>query len=235
MARNLDKTPVPIMPTRSIADQIYERTKHDILSGVIKPGKRLYEVDVAKAAQVSRTPVREAFFRLEQECLVERMARGGMRVIQLDFETVKDLYDLRTVLEVHAIKLACQRITPEQIVSLKQTKAQAMELLNSPQLSNDYLLNRFMDLNVEFHETLYQATNSHFLIPIVNQLRGIVQVMRSVSLQADQSSTRVWVEHSRLIHHLEKKDVKAARELIRQHVQNAAQEVLAVMQQKTGF
>jgi DNA-binding GntR family transcriptional regulator len=223
---------MPIMPSRSIADQIYERTKHDILKGNIKPGQRLLEVDVAEAVSASRTPVREAFRRLEQDNLVERVARGGVRVIQLEWEAIKDLYALRTVLESYAIKLACEKITPEQIVALKQIKAQAMELLNTPELSKDYMLSRFMDLNAQFHETIYQATGSRFLMIIINQLRGIVQVMRSMSLQADQSSTNAWVEHSRLIHHLEKRDAQSAQDLIQQHVQNAAQEVLSIMKKK---
>lgn len=221
------------MPARSIADQIYERTKYDILNGVIKPGQSLHELDVAKASQASRTPVREAFRRLEQDCIVERVARGGVRVIQLDWKTIKDLYDLRTVIEVHAIKLACQRITPEQIASLKQTKAQAMELLISPDLSKSYKLNRFMDLNADFHETIYKATDSRFLISIINQLRGIVQIMRSVGLQVDQAYTRTWSEHNHLISHLENHDISASQKLIEQHVQNAAQEVLSIMEKSS--
>jgi DNA-binding GntR family transcriptional regulator len=228
-----NKNALPIMPSRSIADQIYERTKRDILNGIIKPGQRLHEVDVANAVSASRTPVREAFRRLEQENLVERVARGGVRVIQLEWEAVKDLYDLRTVLETYAIKLACEKITSEQIVTLKQIKAQAMELLSSPELSSDYVFSRFMELNAQFHETIYQATGSHFLMVIINQLRGIVQVMRSMSLQVEQSSTRAWAEHNRLIQYLEKHDVQSAQDLIQQHVQNAAQEVLSVMKRKT--
>ena len=115
---------------------------------------------------------------------------------------------------------------------LKQIRAQAMELLNSPELTKDFVFSRFMELNAQFHETIYQATGSRFIMVIINQLRGIVQVMRSMSLQVDQSSARAWVEHSRLIHHLEKRDVQAAQELIQQHVQTAAQEVLSIMRER---
>lgn len=223
----------PMLPSRSIADQIYERTKHDILKGVIKPGQRLLEVEVAQAVAASRTPVREAFRRLEQDNLVERLPRGGVRVIELEWQAIEDLYDLRTVLETYAIKLACERITSEQILLLKQIRAQAMELLNSPELTKEFVFSRFMELNAQFHETIYQATGSRFIMVIINQLRGIVQVMRSMSLQVDQSSARAWVEHSRLIHHLEKRDVQAAQELIQQHVQTAAQEVLSIMRERS--
>ena len=220
---------VPIMPARSMADQIYDRTKDQILNGALKPGQRLHELDVAKAAQTSRTPVREAFRRLEQDCLVERVPRGGVRVIHLDWETIKDLYELRKVLEVHVIELACQRITTEEIIALKRTKAQAMELLNSSEMKNESLLSHLIELNTEFHDTIYQSTGSRFLITITNQLRGVVSAMRSVSLQAERGPRSAWEDHSLLIHHLEKRDTQAARKLIRRHIQNAAKEVLSVI------
>ena len=221
-----------IKPTNSIADQIYDRIRSEIIKGIIKSGKRLQELDMAHAAQSSRTPVREAFRRLEQDQLVERVARGGVRVISLDKETIKDLYDLRTTLEVHGMKLACQRISPQEIITLKQIRAQAMELLNSPDSNNDYMLDRFMDLNTEFHETIYHSTESRFFINIVVQLRAIVQSTRYMSIQVDNSCHRAWVEHSDLIMFLEQRNVAAAQKLVRRHVQNAAQEVLSVIKEQ---
>ena len=229
---NSNKLDYMIKPTRSIADQIYDRTRSEIIKGIIKPGERLQEMDVASAANSSRTPVREAFRRLEQDQLVERVARGGVRVISLDKETISDLYELRTVLELHSIKLACQRISPQEIITLKQIRAQAMELLSSSEFNQDYMLSRFMDLNTEFHETIYRSTGSRFLINVVVQLRAIVQSMRYMSIQADNSCPRAWDDHSELITYLEKKDVAAARELLKRHVSNAAQEVLSVIEKQ---
>ena len=231
MAGNRNRNDLPIMPARSIADQLYERTKEQILKGILAPGQRLHELDVAKASQTSRTPVREAFRRLEQDGLVERVPRGGVRVVSLDWETIKDLYQLRTVLEIHVIELACQRISSEEIIALKRTKAQAMELLNSTDMDKETLLSHLLELNTEFHDTIYQSTGSRFLINTVNQLRGIVMAMRSVSLQAERGPALTWEEHSQLIQHFEKRDVEAARKLIRRHIQNAAREVLSVMKQ----
>jgi DNA-binding GntR family transcriptional regulator len=160
------------------------------------------------------------------------MPRGGVGVIQLDRVTIEDLYDLRTVLEVYAIKMACRRITPEQVVSLKQVRVQAMELMSHSTLNKEFMLGRLMELNTEFHEYIYKASGSRFLININNQLRGIVQGIRSISLQADQAPTRAWKEHDLLIAHLEKCDIKAAQILIRKHIKNAADEVLSVMKKK---
>jgi DNA-binding GntR family transcriptional regulator len=230
--RNNNKLDYLIKPTRSIADQIYDRTRSEIIKGIIKPGERLQELDVASASNSSRTPVREAFRRLEQDQLVERVARGGVRVISLDKDTIKDLYELRTVLELHSIKLACQRISPQEIITLKQIRAQATELLSSSELNQDYMLSRFMDLNTEFHETIYRSTGSRFLINVAMQLRAILQSMRYMSIQADNSCTRAWDEHSELITYLERKDIDAARELLKRHVKNAAQEVFSVIERQ---
>lgn len=229
---NHSKTDYLIKPTRSIADQIYDRIRSEIIKGVIKPGERMQELDMAHAAQSSRTPVREAFRRLEQDQLVERVVRGGVRVISLDKDTIKDLYDLRTVLELYGVELACQRISPQEIINLKQIRAQAMELLSASEYNQDYMLGRFMDLNSEFHETIYRSTGSRFLINVVVQLRAILQSMRYMSIQADNSWTRAWVEHSELIIYLEKRDVATAKELMQRHVYNAAQEVLSVIEKQ---
>ena len=229
MATNQNHTDMPIRPALSIADQVYERTREKILNGTLKPGQRLHELDVAKSAQTSRTPVREAFRRLEQDGLIERTPRGGVRIIHLDWETIKDLYELRAVLETHAIELACQRISSEQIIALKRTKAQAMELLNTEDIKQEDLLSDFLELNTEFHDTIYKSTGSRFLIKIINQLRGVMLAMRSVSLQAERGPHRSWEDHNRLIQHLEKRDAEAARKLIQKHIENAAMEALSVM------
>jgi DNA-binding GntR family transcriptional regulator len=216
-----------VKPPISFADQIYLSLKTGILNGQPKPGSRLYETETAKSFQASRTPVREAFRRLEQDCLVERMANGGVRVVQLEPSTLRDLFHLRAVLEVHVMELACERITPEKIAALKQIKVQAMEMLNTTGLERDYKIKRFMELNSLFHETIYEATGSKFLIRIISQLRGIVQGLRAMSIQDEQSWIKTWDEHRRLIDYLEERNSEKAQVLIGKHVEWAYNHVLA--------
>ena len=82
---------VIVDPAKSIADQIYETLKNAIIRGEIEPNQRLFEVEVAKIFNASRTPVREAFRRLEQDGVAERLAQGGIRVPQFDEQTIQDL------------------------------------------------------------------------------------------------------------------------------------------------
>ena len=221
-------------PYRSIADQIYESLKSNIINGEVKPGERLSEAELASRFSASRTPVREAFLRLEQDHLVERVAQAGVRVPIFNRESIEDLYAMRSVLEAYAIELACDRITAEQITTMKQIRAQAVELLKSSESSRDYVLRRFLELNSIFHETIYQATGSQFLIKVINNLRAIVMSMRAKSIQADQAWKEVWDEHSRLIDHLERGEKESAIQLIKKHVANAASQAVEVVRTEAG-
>jgi DNA-binding GntR family transcriptional regulator len=222
---------VTVDPAKSIADQIYETLKNAIIRGEISPSQRLFEVEVAKIFKASRTPVREAFRRLEQDGAAERLAQGGIRVPQLDEHTIQDLFNLRLILEVHAIELASARISAEEIADLKQIRAQANELLKSSDISQEFTLNRFFELSSMFHDTIYNATRSRVLIKVISNLRGMVLSMRSMSIRLD-SIREIWNEHSLLIDHLERKEKTAAVRLIKQHVSKTASQVLSFVRSK---
>ena len=234
MAPKQMKVGQTLAPYRSIADQIYESLKSNIINGEVKPGERLSEAELASSFSASRTPVREAFLRLEQDYLVERVAQAGVRVPIINRESIEDLYAMRSVLEAYAIELACDRITPEEITTMKQIRAQAFELLKSSESSRDYVLKRFLELNSIFHETIYQATGSQFLIKVINNLRAIVMSMRAKSIQADQAWQEVWAEHSRLIEYLEHGEKESAIQLIKKHVANAASQAVEVVRTEAG-
>lgn len=219
-------------PSISLADQIYEKIKNGIIRGEIKPGHRLFEAEVAKNFDASRTPVREAFRRLEQDSLAERVAQGGIRVIQLDAQTVEDLFHLRIILETHAIELACERITAEEIMALKQITAQAIELLKSSDIDRDIALNRLFELNSAFHDTIYNATHSRFLMKVLTNIRAVVLSMRTISIRLD-SLRQVWVEHSEIMRHLERRDKEHAVRLINEHISKTAVQILAFIRSQS--
>ena len=221
----------------SVADKIYENLRKCIIAGEVPPGDRLFEVKVAKSYQVSRTPVREAFRRLEQDFLVQRMDQGGVKVTEMDPSSVEDLFGIRAALEEYGIQLACERITAEQIASLREIKAQAMQamdLYHSKEVSREYTLKRFFELNSKFHESIYQTTGSIYLVNLYNNIRGIVMGVRNISIQAEEEAIHTWEEHSLLIDLLEKRDKQAAVKLIRKHLARSASQVLSVLKEKSN-
>jgi DNA-binding GntR family transcriptional regulator len=214
-------------PPNSISDQIYERLKQQILRGEIEPGERLMQNQVAESLKASRTPVREAFRRLEQDGLVERIPQGGVRVTRLDIETIQDVFGIRKVLEAYAIELACDRITGEEIVSLKRLLNQARDLLSSGNLGMEAKINRLFELNSEFHNTIYRASGNSYLMGMINSLRNIVARLRLLGLRADGTWSRAWDEHAQLIGLLEKKDKESAVRSVQAHLVNGASDVLS--------
>lgn len=219
-------------PPNSISDQIYERLKQKILLGEIEPGERLMQNQVAENLRASRTPVREAFRRLEQDGLVERVPQGGVRVTRIDLDTIQDVFGIRRVLEAYAVELACDRITGEEISALKRLMSQARETLKSPDLGLETKLKKLFELNSQFHDTIYRAAGNYFLLGIINNLRNIVRRMRYLGLRADSTWDQVWDEHSRLIECLELKNRESAVGLIREHLANAASYVEAELRSR---
>ena len=216
-------------PPNSISDQIYERIRQQILHGEIEPGERLMQNQVAENLRASRTPVREAFRRLEQDGLVERVPQGGVRVTRLDIEAIQEVFGIRNVLEAYAVELACGRITAEEIGALKQLVNQAGELLSSGELGRETKIKRLFELNSQFHDTIYRASGNSYLMGMINSLRFIVGRLRFLGLRADSTWSRAWDEHAQLIGLLEKKDKESAARLLKTHLVNAVSDVLMGM------
>jgi len=212
-------------PPHSISDQIYELLKQKILHGEIKPSQRLMQIQVAEGLKASRTPVRDAFRRLEQDGLVERLPQGGVRTTLIDSKTVNEVFGLRSVLEAYAVELACDRITPEEISILRRLMRQAKEILESKEIDRETKIKELLELNSQFHDTIYRATENSYLLDFIKNLRNIVRRLRYLGLRADHTWIQVWEEHAQLINFLELQDKEAAIALIKKHLVSAAMHV----------
>ena len=96
---------------QSRADEVYEQLKRDVFDFKLVPGDRFTETDISERMKVSRTPVRQALFRLQQDGFVEVLFRSGWRVLPFDFDKFEELYDLRMVLETTAVRRLCEQAT----------------------------------------------------------------------------------------------------------------------------
>jgi GntR family transcriptional regulator, rspAB operon transcriptional repressor len=216
-----------VHPPKSISDQIYELLKKKILNSEILPGERLMQEEVAKAFHASRTPIRHAFHLLEKDGLVERLPQNGVRITRLDLETIKDLFAIRGVLEAYGVELACERIQPEAIQTLRHIRDQANRMLESSNVPAETRLRQIFELNSLFHETIYESTRSRYLIDQISNLRDTVLRLRALGLRKDSTWRQSWDEHSQLIDCLDRRDKRAAGKLMRRHVANAMSHVLS--------
>ena len=216
-----------LKPPESISDQIYKHLFDKIQNGEVTADDRFVEWRVAKELNASRTPVREAFQRLEHEGLFERLPQGGMRLKPVTVRAVNQIFDIRSLLEPYAVRLACENISSEDILNLKQIIAASSEVIASASLEQEDKIRRLLKLNTEFHDIIYFSTDNPFLIQIISKLKSIVLHMRSLGVREYSAWQKAWDEHDMLISYLESGEKERAADLIKRHVENAKSDVIA--------
>ena len=147
-----------------LRDVVFRTLRQAILRGELKPGERLMEIRLANQLGVSRTPIREAIRMLELDGLVIMVPRKGAQVAQITEKDLNDVLEVRLGLEELAVKLACERITEEELRSLYQASRSFEKLIETE--TDD--LQKLAQADVDFHDVIYQATNNERLIQLLN-------------------------------------------------------------------
>jgi DNA-binding GntR family transcriptional regulator len=207
----LKLTPV-IGKSRQTAHEVVRETlRQAILLGELKPGTRLVQAEVAEQLAVSTTPVREALRDLAAEGLIELDAHRGGTVLSLTVEEMEEIYDIRLILEVEAMRRAVDRLTPEQIDRAEAIHTEMME--SAPQSQ------KWVTMNRDFHMTIYAAADSPRLIEMVRSLIDSSMVYLSATWQTlPDLRERAGHDHGEIIEALRARDTDAAVEHIRRHL-----------------
>ena len=150
----------------SVREKTYDYLKSNILSGRFVQGERLTEEHLAEELGVSRTPVREALHKLEQDGLIEPLESRGFCIPKDSVEEIEDLFELRAVLEGYTLKIICERIADEQISKLEGIIEKASNALRRKRIDEVF------QWNTQFHDTLHGmvADKRRFHNLIVNML-----------------------------------------------------------------
>lgn len=207
--------------TLSIADQIFEKIETDILVGKYERGEILTESGLSEALGVSRTPVREAIFRLEQEHLVMLIPKG-IKVIGISFEDMKIIFDMRVRIEGLGARLAAQNATDEQIATMKEF----VDLQEFYYLKKDTENMKIMDSN--FHKTLYEMTNSMHLYQTLYELHKKTLKYRGVSISRESRASLSVKEHREIYEAITNRNSDLAETLTVMHIENARDNILNI-------
>ncbi len=210
---------------KTIAEQVYDLLKKKILYQEIIPGERLLEVALCESLKVSRTPVREAFRLLQQDDLVERIPQGGVQVTDVSLGDLQEISALRTVLEVYAVELACEKITPEEIEKLEGLMRQTADMITAEQEGGEIDVAEFSGLNTAFHDIICESAQSTYLSKILAIVRLPILRFRPLSLEDKRHRTRGWEEHKRMIKLLKEKDKEGLKKLVAKHVNDVGEAV----------
>ena len=209
-----------------LRDVVFTTLRQAILRGELKPGERLMEIQLANKLGVSRTPIREAIRKLELEGLVLMIPRKGAEVAEITEKNLRDVLEVREALEVLAVQLACERITPEQVAELKTAAREFQEITEG----ND--ITQIAEADVKFHDIVYQATNNTRLIQLLNNLREQMYRYRVEYLKKVEARPKIMAEHDELIVFIESGDKDGAANNICQHIDNQVVEVVKIITEK---
>lgn len=201
--------------SRIDGESIFATLRSEILSGVHRPGTPMREVTLAERFGVSRTPVREALSRLQQERLLERAARG-LQVTEISPAQVIQIYDMRILLEEEA---AGQAARSRQFTDLMRLEA----LLERDRQLKDPDDHTRITTNLEFHSAVWACTHNPVLTDLLERLSThLVHAPRS-TLSVDDRWDTALAEHGELVAAIDRQDVDAARDVARRHMETARQ------------
>ena len=199
----------------SLTEEIASYIRDKILKGEYEIGERIKENLLADELRVSRTPVREAVKQLETEGLVECIPNRGCFALGFTKQDIEDIYAVRMTVEVLAMKWAVNKITKEEIRQL-QDKFDIMEFYT--QKKNGH---KVMELNKEFHEIVYNASRSRFLVQILKSYQEYVQRTRKVTVYCEKNLKEILEEHKGILEAIRARDEKKAVETILIHLTNS--------------
>jgi DNA-binding GntR family transcriptional regulator len=201
----------PIPRTR-LVDEAVSGLREAILSGHLPAGATLNELDLAHQFQISRTPLREALVKLEQEGLIERLRPRGVVVKRLDLAQTEHLYDLRDALDGLAARLAAERIVRDDLLELER-HVERMAQCAMPAMAHDWYV-----AHVNFHDGIFQASRNPHVQQLSRLVRLSIQQLHPMLLTTSHRVGAASREHREIFEAIARRDPDGAERNARAHI-----------------
>ena len=198
----------------SLRGRVFHKIRDDILSGKYKEHEELKEVAIGEELGASRTPVREAFRRLELEGLIQIIPNKGAYVTGITVNDVKDIYMIRSRLEGLCARWATEKITDEQMEEMEENVYLAEFHAQKGHMD------QMAELDNRFHEIMYEACDSKMLEHLLKDYHNYVLRVRRKTLSTNRG-TESNNEHRMIMEAIKAKDADKAEELAHAHMINA--------------
>jgi DNA-binding GntR family transcriptional regulator len=198
-----------------LAEKVYSRVKEDIFEFRLLPGEHFTETKMAKYYEVSRTPVRDALYRLQREGFLEVEFRSGWKVRDLDFAYFDDLYDLRTVLEITAVDRICKMKTQSQkLLDLKD-----IWLVPKNKRKSDG--REVARLDESFHLALVSASPNKEIARVHAELTDKIRIIRRLDFTAEDRVEATYREHAKILRLLLQRKFSDVSKLLCLHIEQS--------------
>jgi DNA-binding GntR family transcriptional regulator len=206
---------------RSRADEVHAQLKRDIAEFTLVPGDRFTENEISERLGVSRTPVRQALFRLQQEGFVEVLFRSGWRVLPFDFDQFEQLYDLRMVLETTAVRRLCEN--DRHIDRALLDSLMGIWLVPPAERNADGV--QVAQWDEAFHCALVEAAGNAEMARVHRDVTERIRIIRRLDFTQQPRIAATYDEHAKILKAVRANRGDQAAMMLRAHIETSQAEV----------
>ncbi|GAA0750499.1 GntR family transcriptional regulator [Ideonella azotifigens] len=221
----MKSSPVPVESETSVeaaplslAEQAYRQVKALIFDFSLMPGDRFSESDLTGRVLVSRTPLRQALQRLEREGFLQVFPKLGWQVAPLDFDAFDELYDLRVLLECHAVAKLCEAEDRPQLAALAAVWLQ-------PDIERTEDPTAVRDLDEGFHRGLVEGSANRAMLRVHGEITDRIRIIRRLDFTKPARVEATYDEHARILRAITRRRSDEAQRLLRAHIEQSKLEV----------
>lgn len=198
---------------RRLADEVYDQLVQAIMDREIKPDDTLVQEKLAADMQISRTPVREALMRLEQEGVLEVSKRGSFRLYRMDDQEVKELYQSRAAVEGQCARILAVRGDPDDIARLRTIVEREEDL-------SEHSARAYFEANRNIHRSFVEMAQNRFLLEMFDMIWGKAMAFHLFATIEKVDLRHSLGAHMALVDAIETGDRTAALEVFTNHIQD---------------
>lgn len=212
----------------ALTEWAYRYIKGAILSLILAPGSQLIINNLTDELNISRTPVREALLRLEKDGLVRIEPRAGFYVTEITRRNLEELYEIRELLESRAIEEAVKNLSDSDLEQIdRNIKDSWLSIRNED-------VDKFLQLEIEFHTFLIDHSWNQQLISIMESLHDLTLRWRTLSIRSSENLNLSYEEHRRIAEAVKIKNDKKAGQLMAEHIRNSQARILRQVESFQG-
>lgn len=215
-----------LLHSKLMSEKIADVLRKNIISGNIKAGEKLNESRLSNALNISRPPIREAFRILATEGLITLVPRKGAFISELSIREVKEIYEMKSMMESFANRLAIPNLDEKEISELDSI----LNLMEEKIKENNF--KEVLSLNIEFHRKMIEVSKNKKLIYFYESIVLPIRKYQRLGLSAPSSWKTSFEEHRSIVEAIKSRDIELAERLTREHTMTATLRVIGRLKEK---
>ena len=204
----------------NLEDQVYKIIKDKIIWHEIKMRERIIDKKLAEKLGVSRSMVRQVLAVLAKEELLKMIPRSGFYVREITKNEIEEIYEIRKVLEIYAIKHAIPRISDRDITEVEKVFNEPKKILEK----ND--IKSFVKIDIKLHNLIIDNCNNSHIKKIIDKFENLVNFYRFADQHKISRAKELYFEHFEIFKSIKRRNIELAAELMSNHIENSKKNIL---------